>query len=363
MAMDRLRTLAGGFLRWWLAELRGCIPPRLQRILFRARNRLVYLLGDGVLTIRYFGNGSSRDLGQVAVTDVPADVVASEVRQLTSTLDSSRRDLLLQIPTASVLRRMIDLPAAAEENLREVITFDMERQTPFTAEQVYYDARVVRRMPERHRIGVELIVVPRAQVDPAVAALQSWGITVNGIEVANPAGAPRVISLAAQTPIAPAGRGQRIVTAAFAVVAVALVVALVSIPLYRQAETMEALSVEVAKAKKVADSARKTQEEIDHLTALDRFLIERKMARPPRVALLDELTRIMPDDSWLYRIRFSGDEVQTFGYSAAASNLIGPFDTSPLFKEPQFMAPLMRDPRVDAERFTISLQLEKGPPQ
>lgn len=359
--MERLKAVCGDFLRWWLGELRACIPPRLQRVLFRARNRVVFFLQDGGLSVQYLANGSSRQLGHLLVGDVPADVVASEIQHMLATLDNARRDTLLQIPPAAVLRRMVELPTAAEENLREVVTFDMERQTPFSADQVYYDARVVRRIPERQRIGVELIVVPRMLADPSVAALRSWGVTVNGIEVTDPTGTARVISLAAEDVGAPAGRGMRILTGALALVAAGFVVGLIAVPLHRQAQQIDTLTEEVAKAKKVAESARKTQEEIDHLTALDRFLIERKTARPPKVALLDELTRITPDDSWLYRVRFSGDEVQTFGYSAAASNLIGPFDRSPLFKDPQFMSPLMRDPRVDAERFTISLQVEKAP--
>lgn len=359
--MERLKALGGAFLRWWLAELRNCIPPRLQRLLFRARNRVVFSFEDRDLSVQYLGNGSSRELGRLATTDVPADVVASEIQHMLASLDDTRRDTLLQVPPAAVLHRMVELPAAAEENLHEVVTFDMERQTPFSADQVYFEARLARRFPERQRIGIELLVVPRMLADPQLAALRSWGVTVNGIEVRDAAGTPRVISLAAGSGGAPAGRGMRILTGALALVAAGLVVGLIALPLHRQAQQIETLSAEVAKAKKVAESARKTQEEIDHLTALDRFLIERKTARPAKVALLDELTRITPDDSWLYRVRFSGDEVQTFGYSAAASNLIGPFDRSPLFKDPQFMSPLMRDPRVDAERFTISLQVEKAP--
>ena len=360
MPMDRLKALWFAFLRWWLGELKACIPPQLQRRLFRERSRLLFIAGDETLTIRHASNGSSHELGRLSVTGVPDDVVATEIRQILAGLDASRRDVLLCLPAGSALRRTIELPAATEENLREVISFDMERQTPFTDQQVYFDARVARRMPDRQRIAVALTVVPCSQVDATVRALQSWGVAINGIEVADPAGPPRVIPLAAQTVAVRASRSQRIAAAAMAAMAVLLGIGLITVPLYRQAQLSEALESEVAKTRKAADAARKTQEEIDHLTALDRFLIERKMARPTRLATLDELTRIMPDDSWLYRVRFSGDEVQTFGYSAAASNLIGPFDNSPLFKEPQFMAPLMRDPRVDAERFTISLQLEKA---
>ena len=79
-----------------------------------------------------------------------------------------------------------------------------------------------------------------------------------------------------------------------------------------------------------------------------------------QLAVLDEICRILPDDTWLFRLRLTGDEVQTFGYSAGASNLIGPIEELPLFRNPQFLAPLMRDQRVEAERFHIAFQLEGG---
>lgn len=361
--MTRVKAFWFAFLAWWLAELKACLPLRLRHILFRPRDRITFeRKGDGVL-VQYISNGNSRDLGAVLVADRPVEAIAADIDQRLMTLAAGGRDMLLRIAGGAVLRRLVEMPAATEENLREVMTFDMERQTPFTAEQVYFDARVVRRLPERHRIAVELIVVPRTFADPTLAALQSWGVAINGIDVAKTGDEPRVIPLASQSATLPASRRLRLATGALAGVAAVLLIGVIVLPLRRQQAELEGLTAQVASARKAADGARKTQDAIDHLSALDRFLFERKTARPPKVALLDELSRIVPDDTWLYRVRFSGDEVQTFGYSAAPSNLIGPFEASPFFKDPQFMAPLMRDPRVDAERFTISLQTEKGPPQ
>jgi general secretion pathway protein L len=192
--------------------------------------------------------------------------------------------------------------------------------------------------------------------------LAGCGAEPNFIEI--PAAAGRPAELLALAPQAGRAGGSRAVRRAgwvLAVLALVLAVAAVAIPLERQRRLLADLEAQVAQAKKEADAAQQTQKEIDHLAALDRFLVERKQAKPMRLALVDELAQILPDDTWLFRLRITGDEVQTFGYSAGASNLIGPLEASPLFQAPQFLAPLMRDQRVDAERFHIAFQVEGRP--
>jgi general secretion pathway protein L len=359
--MDGLKATATAFLAWWLRELAACIPPALRQRLFRARGRLVFDVEGAVISVRDADNGNERFLGRVADADEHPTAAAAELRGLLAGIDARRRDMRLRLSPAAALRRRIEMPAAAEENLQQVVAFDMERQTPFPADQVYFQARVVERFPDRHRIGVDLIVVPRSLADPAIELLRRLGIAVGGIEMtAGGERQPRVFSLAADSGREPANRRRRLATATLAGAAGVLAVAAVIVPLQRQEQRAAALAAEVAAAKTQADVARRTQEEIDTLAAIDRFLSERRATRPPKVAVIDELTRVLPDDTWLYRFRITGEEVQTFGYSAAASNLIAPIDTSDMFRTPQFLAPLMRDQRIDAERFHISFQIEKA---
>ncbi len=63
----------------------------------------------------------------------------------------------LLLPAGSSLRRRLPLPAAAVERLRDVVGFEIERQTPFAADAVAFDARVLaRREGEgRHRCRID----------------------------------------------------------------------------------------------------------------------------------------------------------------------------------------------------------------
>lgn len=357
--MAHVKPLLLAFFRWWAGELRACLPARVRRALFVARNQLVFDVSDRLVVVSETNGSGERELGRFPRNET--DRSADRIRDLLARLDARRRDTVLRLPPSAALKRKIELPIAAEENIHEVVAFDMERQTPFSADQVYFDVRVLRRLPERQRLLAELVLVPKALADPAISFLASWSVVPQYIEL--PATADRharIVALGPQLAGAPAARGVRRLGWALAGLAAVLAVAIVAVPLARQHRQLEALDAQLAEAKQEADAARKTQDQIDNLAALDRFLVERKEAKPTRLAVLDEISRLLPDDTWLFRLRLSGDEVQTFGYSGGASNLIGPIEESPLFRNPQFLAPLMRDQRVEAERFHIAFQLEGG---
>jgi general secretion pathway protein L len=55
-------------------------------------------------------------------------------------------------------------------------------------------------------------------------------------------------------------------------------------------------------------------------------------ALPPRVDLLRELTAILPDDTWLERLQIKGDNLQIVGQSAKASALVGIVEASKFLK-------------------------------
>ena len=48
--------------------------------------------------------------------------------------------VVVSLPPREVLRRTITLPAAVEENLRQALTYDLDRHTPFKPEELYFDA-------------------------------------------------------------------------------------------------------------------------------------------------------------------------------------------------------------------------------
>ena len=72
------------------------------------------------------------------------------------------------------------LPQAAEENLAQVVQYEIERQLPFRREDVYYDFLPLGRKGDK--VGVFLIAVPKKVLDGILDALSSLGVKPKGVE-------------------------------------------------------------------------------------------------------------------------------------------------------------------------------------
>src|SRR5690606_29065584 len=110
----------------------------------------------------------------------------------------------LLLPAATSLSRRISLPASASDRLRDVVGFEIDRQTPFTADAVAYDARVLGRRESDGQLDVELVVVPRQVMEDQQAALGPLATGLAGIDVAGAGAAPLGVNL-----LPPAQRRQR----------------------------------------------------------------------------------------------------------------------------------------------------------
>lgn len=360
LAIGRIRRFSAEFVAWWLAELRAMLPPRVARFFAPPINEVMIEHDGSRLLLRHRTRSGERLLGEVP-TDGDAEMVRTALRDTLREVDLQRVLVALRLPGALALRRIIELPEAAEENLRQVLAFDMDRLTPFTADAVHFEAHVLDRDREARRIRVEFMVLPRSAVDPAVDTVRRFGVEPDVLAVPRLPGrdlSPWRVPLA--TNGGGAGKRQRFrhwLALLLAAVAVALIGAGINLRISGENERIEALDRQLLIARKEAQLSRQLQQQIDQLSKEGNFIVDRKLARPALVEVLAELTRVTPDEAWLYRLRYVGDELQTFGYSPNASSMIGFIESSPLFSAAQFRAPLTRDQRFEAEQFHIAFQV------
>ena len=350
------------FFDWWLGELAAMIPQRLRRLLHRSGPVLLVEVAGNELIVSTSGGRTPGAEVRIATGDTPPAVSRQMIAQLLPAEPISSVPVFVRLAPAHVLRRTVEMPLAAEENLRQVLSFDMDRQTPFTVEQVYYDFAVTTAGGDNPHLRVDLVVALREVVDGAVAVVRSSGLEPTRVEVAWPsADGPRV-NLLQRAGEPRERRLSRPVTAMLAALTLALLVAAIALPLRRQGATVDELREQVMQARRQAEVGRKLQEDIDRRAQQGRFIIERKVAHPSFVEALNELTQAIPDETWLFRLRAFGPDVQIFGYSSSATALIGLIEQSPLFEDTQFRAPLTRDARNDAERFHVGFRMARTAP-
>ena len=350
-----LRTGTGGFLSWWGAALASWLPPRVRQVLGMDRGRLLLLVEGDVLRLRLQRGDEIRDLGNIpSLKDMEAtgDPLA---RVLGVRLSDLPRWLLL--PAGSSLRRRLPLPAAAAERLRDVVGFEIERQTPFSADAVAYDARVIARREGDGPIDAELIAVPRAALDPQLAALGPVAPSLAGIDVAGPDGAPLQINLlppSQRQSIRDPWQTWNLAFAAVAIIATGLTLWLV---LENRRAAADAFDAEVEREAGPARRAAAQQQELVNLIEGQAFLQRTRAARPTAVEVMDELSRRLPDGTYLEKLAIEDNRLTLIGLSNEAPALIGRLQDSKLWRSPALAGALQTDPSTRKDRFTLTAEV------
>lgn len=109
------------------------------------------------------------------------DSLASSLALFLSEFGASAAEVTLLIPKAWTIIQTVELPATVQENLPEVISYELDRLTPFSSENAFYDYRVISTDAEKLRI---MLIVARAEmIKPYLDILATSGINVSRISV------------------------------------------------------------------------------------------------------------------------------------------------------------------------------------
>lgn len=344
------RNGVAGFFDWWLCELRALVPQRLRRAGRHDRARLTVALDDEGLTLLESASGGERVLAQ-APRDAP-----ERLRGALRRAPRRRRGVVLRLGRELGLRKTLELPLAAREDLDQLLRFEMDRLTPFPAEEVCFAHRILSADAENRRLSVELQVAPRTVVEQALRAAERLGLRARRVELGGLA-EPAEDALDLLPDHGPESARTSRLNRALVVLAVVLAAAAVAIPLHKQRLRATDLEQQVSAARVDAERSLALRTQLDEITATAHFVVDRKSEAPMAAHVLAELTRLIPDQAYVDHLYLRDAEVQMQGFAQTASDLIGLLEQSPLFEAPQFRSPVTRDSRSDLERFHISVEL------
>lgn len=342
------------FLRWWFAELTALVPAPLRRLFSGEAALIAVRIGDDTATIERLARGDRTELGEVDLSAVTAEQRTAVARLIGRR--TGRDSVILTLPAERVLRKNLDLPLVAEAELADLLRFELDRQTPFSPEQACYDYRIVARDRDSGRMRVEFAVAPREAVERALSIAAGWRLEPGLVTAAGDEGADDAFDLSGRG--APNGFGGRaVLTGALAIAAACLLAVAVALPLRWQADAAAAAEQALASARTAAREAGQLREALGRRQQDARFLIERKITSPMAVSVLADLTRLLPDDSYLFELRLQGGRLRVRGYAPAASPLLELFESHPRLGGARFESPVTRVPGIDKERFDLSAAL------
>lgn len=343
------------FWSWWMAELAGILPKSIRTaILPRVERLYLQLGGDGIKACR----GTSESILEIGRYPLAPEALATEQQQELEELAERSREVVLCLPADKVLTKSMTLPLVAEENLREVLGFEMDRQTPFSLDQVYYDYTVKSRNSKAGTLGLELAVTPRAYLDGLLGKLGDIGFQPQQATLCREkSGQPQPINLLPESARQQRPDTARYVNLALGVVVLALLIGVIALPMLNKLQVIDLLEARAEMVTGKAEVTRRLREEVQQLGADARFLADKKQATPLTLEIIDELTRLLPDDTWINRLDIKGQEVQIQGESASAAALIPLIESSDLLDNPRFRSPVTRLTHTNTERFHLSAEL------
>ncbi|HET7728651.1 MAG TPA: pilus assembly protein PilM, partial [Usitatibacter sp.] len=345
------------FWRWWTGELAQAMPERIAAL--RGAGRLPVVELDGAELVLVEPRAAVGPESRVALEALDGARRRSAVQALLERAGEARGRARLCLAQSEALTRRVVMPTATEENLRQVLAFEMDRLTPFRAEDVYFDYRVLSRDPAAGTLLAMLAVARREVVDARVESLRALGVSVQGVTVRDdhPATGPTLDLLPTEQRGERESARERTIKAVLVAAVLLLLLACLVYPIYRKRQEVVALLPQVAKAQQEAQATDTVARELEKQVADYNFLLGKKHGSPMALAYLEDVTRLLPDNTWIQQFDLKQvaktREVQITGETPSASKLIEVIEQSQLMQNATPRGTVTRGSQPNLERFQI----------
>jgi general secretion pathway protein L len=283
-------------------------------------------------------------------------IVGTLSEKAAASLRGSRAELMLQ--SDRFLFRPLQLPKRAGEFLDGIVRSQIDRLTPWSASDAVF-GWVKPQEAGPDRILVTVAATARALVTPYTQALAGLGVKSIAVSTFLPGPDPLAIKvLDEERQSALDLRRVRLLLIAVLLIATlgaaAASAGAVIVGGKLQAR-QDQLARQIASRRAAALGGR---ENLDAATAALRSLERRKHEGPSAVIVLEQLSQVLPDHTYVTEMRIEGDKLRLIGITRDAPSLIGLIERTQHFSRATFFAPTTRSPNEAGERFHIEARIE-----
>jgi general secretion pathway protein L len=343
-AKEDIAAAGRHFIHWWLAQLAGSVPVRLRtKFAHPADAAVIRIEGDTLRVVTKNGIVEiERD--KSGAFNIPGNSKTSE-----------ERGAIVILPTRDAHIDRFKIPAGAEGKLKQAVSFEVERRSPFRGPDALFDFAVTGRDEENHSLDIEWATVPSSVVEDARKTALQIGYYPLAIGLAGEVGNSLKYVFCRQKPRR--ARGERLAAAVF-LAALAFLIAANSYVAVEHARGQHRAETDLAALKPQAEGALKTETAGKAMVAA-LGVVKKRASESNALDVLEALSKALPDDTWIDSFDLNENQLRITGYSASASPLIEKLAAVPLFDHPQFRAPITLDGAPargkEIERFDIAL--------
>ena len=121
-----------------------------------------------------------REIALKAESDSRERALRQAIVSLLPHFNSVRDQVYLCVPQDQVIVQQVFLPLAAQDNLQQVLEYEIERQLPFKRDEIYYDYLPAGKKGEK--LCLYVFAIPKKHLDGLLSLLESFGIKPRGVE-------------------------------------------------------------------------------------------------------------------------------------------------------------------------------------
>ncbi|MFZ2726559.1 MAG: PilN domain-containing protein [Methylococcaceae bacterium] len=344
------------FLRWWWRELSFFIPEKIKQLITNEVGLMIISPHKRQFLIHYQHNEQSELIATLERSD-------SNNNLFKNYCDKDPRlakaKIVLRLNASQAVTKQLALPLAAKENLAQVVAYELDKYTPFKAEQVYFAVQLLASDTEAGLLKVLLILTTREVIDTVYDDLKALGIIAQFVDVEGThndiAYGDNPYNLLPERLREKTDKTPRLLVGGLISAMLLLSLGTLIMPVWFEYQTVQLLDTKIKSIEKEAKSIKAQQQEIDDMMDESRQLIAEKTAAPPVIKLLNELSLLIKDDTSLAYLQYSEGHLQIQGESPVASNLIKALEDSDLFSNTRFVSPVTQDTVSKLERFQITV--------
>lgn len=269
----------------------------------------------------------------------------------------------IQINKSEILTRQLSLPSNTEENLNEVIQYEMDRYTPFNKDDVYFDYKIEERVNEKQLIKVLLIVARKEMLDPIVEAIEATNVYLRKIEIVDPENQEKNLKEINFFRTNNEINKRNTSSNKWLLIAVAVLFVLTGLtPIMMNYIQINKLSSELKSMEGTVKKVKQLQSEYQTMQEQVGYLVSIKDRNPSIIEMLNLLTKVIPDHTYVQRLSLESGQLSMQGVSASASELIGIIDQTGLFDDIRFAAPVTQSGGDGLERYSITANIKINNP-
>jgi general secretion pathway protein L len=349
--------------QWWLTEFLALFPDRFSEWLTDRGYKRLTLKAEADSIVLQLSSDRNRPLASDRIARSEYSPASIDDFLKAHDLDRGQVVIGVRLPQDQIFSRRLALPSEAGGLTDDIVRQDLVTKTPFRLADIYHDH-------QSRTVGDKVVVLQWIVRREFVStAAQSMGLDPADVAFVD---SERDSADAAPNPtlILRQDRSRRSswlrkTFATLALTASFLAVFTCAHKYWRQQRILDNLNAELTTAKARAQQVRAAMDQLDQKqVTIVRVRLQKKDV-PGLIEVWEEVSRILPLNSWLTELRLTeiaqkqDHLVAMTGLSTDAADLVALVDKSPLFADATLTAPIALDSVEQRERFTLQAKLQQ----